>query len=76
MKAEEYRQRKVEVDGWDVNLASYKLGGVFHCNADNVSPGATLARMTAPTREEAEAKALERAKQLLARTRRHPVEAS
>ncbi|MDQ6707453.1 MAG: hypothetical protein M3Z85_15935 [Acidobacteriota bacterium] len=76
MKAEEYRQRKVEVDGWEVNLASYKLGDSYHCTADNVSPGATLARMTAATREAAESKALERAKQLLARTRRRPVEAS
>ncbi|MDQ2901158.1 MAG: hypothetical protein M3Y07_15370 [Acidobacteriota bacterium] len=75
MKAEDYRQRKVEVDGWQVNLASYKLGEVYHCSADNVSPGATLARTTAATREEAESKALERATQLLARTRRRPVEA-
>lgn len=76
MKAEGYRQRKVKVGGWEVNLASYRLGELFHCNADNVSPGATLARTTAPTREEAESKALERATQLLARTRRYAVDAS
>jgi hypothetical protein len=68
---ESFQERKVEVDGWEVNLTSYRLGEAFHCKADNVSPGAWLARTTAPTREEAEQKALDRARQLLARTRRH-----
>ena len=65
-----YAERKVAVDGWEVNLASYRLGDVYHCQADNVSPGAWLARTTAPTRAEAEQNALTRASQLLARTRR------
>jgi len=73
MKAEEFRERKVEVGGWQVNLASYKLGEVYHCRADNVSPGASLARTTGATREEAEEKALRRAEELLARTRRQSV---
>jgi hypothetical protein len=73
MKAEDFRERKVEVGGWQVNLASYKLGEIFHCRADNVSPGASLARTTGATREEAEDKALKRAEELLARTRRQPV---
>ena len=69
MKAEEYQERKVEVLGWPVNLTSYRLGEVFHCKADNVSPGAALARTTGATRDEAEKKALERAEHLLSRTR-------
>jgi hypothetical protein len=69
MKAEEYQERKVEVLGWPVNLTSYRLGEIFHCKADNVSPGAALARTTGATRDEAEKKALERAEQLLGRTR-------
>ena len=73
MKPEEYSERQVEVDGWKVNLTSYKLGDLYHCKADNVSPGAWLARTSGATREEAEQKALERARQLLARTRRHEV---
>jgi hypothetical protein len=68
MKAEEYQERKVEVLGWPVNLTSYRLGEVFHCKADNVAPGAALARTTGATRDEAEKKALERAEQLLSRT--------
>lgn len=72
MKAEDFQERKVEVGGWQVNLSSYKLGETWHCKADNVSPGAGLARTTGATRAEAEKKALKRA-ELLARTRRHAV---
>ena len=73
MRAEAFRERRVDVGGWPVNIASYQLGEVFHCRADNVSPGATLARTTGSTRQEAESKALERAQVLLARTRRQAV---
>jgi hypothetical protein len=71
VKPEDYSERRVDVEGWPVNLTSYKLGEVYHTKADNVSPGAALARTTGATREEAEQKALERARQLLSRTRRH-----
>jgi hypothetical protein len=74
MKVEEYRERRVEVGGWPVNLTTYRLGDVFHTKADNVSPGAALARTTGATREEAENKAIERAGQLLARTQVHALE--
>jgi hypothetical protein len=73
MKPEDYCERQVEVEGWNVNLTTYKLGEVYHSKADNVSPGASLARTTGTTREEAEQKALERARQLLSRTRRHEI---
>jgi len=73
MKAEDYSERQVEVEPWQVQLTSYKLGDVYHCKADNVSPGAALARTTGATRAEAEQKALDRARQLLSRTRRHDV---
>jgi hypothetical protein len=74
MKVEDYQERRLEVVGWPVNLTSYRLGEVFHAKADNVSPGAALARTTGATREEAEKKALDRAEQLLARTRVHAAE--
>ncbi len=73
MKAEEYRERKLEVAGWPVNLASYRLDTEWHAKADDVSPGATLARTRGATREEAEDKALQRAEDLLGRTKRHPL---
>jgi len=56
-----------------VNLTTYQLGDKWHCKADNVSPGAALARIVAGSREEAEAQALDRARTLLSRTKRHSV---
>ena len=73
MRVEEYCERSLQLAGWDVHLTTYKLGDVYHCKADNVSPGAALARTTGATRDEAESQAIERAEQLLAKTRRHAV---
>jgi hypothetical protein len=73
MNAEEYSERQVDVEPWQVKLTTYKLGDVYHSKADNVSPGAALARTTGATREEAEQKALDRARLLLSRTQLHDV---
>jgi hypothetical protein len=73
MKVENFAERKIEIDGWPVNLTTYQIGEVFHCKADNVSPGAGLARTTGASRQEAEDKAIARAQELLGRTRRHRV---
>jgi len=73
VKPENYSERRVDVNGWQVNLTTYKLGEKWHTKADNVSPGAALARIVADTREDSEARALERARELLSRTKRHEV---
>jgi len=73
MKPEAYEEKRLEVAGWPLRLTSYRLGEVFHCQADNVSPGATLVRETGSSREEAELKALGVARRRLGRTRRRPV---
>ena len=73
MKVQEFSERSLKLAGWDVHLTTYKLGDDYHCKADNVSPGAALARTTGKTREVAEQKAIDRAEQLLSRTRRHSV---
>lgn len=73
MRAEEFQERRLELAGWPVNLASYRIGEVWHSKADNVSPGAALCRTTGATREEAERQAIQRAEALLSRTRRNPV---
>jgi hypothetical protein len=70
MKAEEYSQRQLEIEGWPLKLTSYRLGDAFFCQADNVSPGAWIARASGKTREQAEGKALADARRLLLRTRR------
>ena len=73
MKAENFSERRVEVDGWPVNVSSYQLGEKWHAKADNVSPGANLARAEADTREAAEQRVLDRARELLGRTKRRTV---
>ncbi len=73
VRPEGYSERILAVDGWQVRLTTYKLGDHYVCKADNVSPGANLARIAAATQQEAEEKALARATQLLARTKRHEV---
>lgn len=73
MRVEEYGERKLQLAGWDVHLTTYKLGDKYHCKADNVSPGAALARTTGVTREEAENAAIARAQELLGRTRRRVI---
>ena len=72
MKVEEFRERQEEAFGWKMNIVSYRLGERFFCTIDNVDPGARLARGEAETREEAESRALEKARHYLSQTRRHP----
>ena len=73
MRPEDYTERVEAVNGWECRLTSYRLGEIYYCHADNVSPGARLARTKGATREEAERLALERATELLSRTRRQTV---
>lgn len=76
MRAEGYETRVVEVVGWPLRLTSYRVGERYHCVADNVDPGAWIARSEGATREEAEREALERAERALGRTRRPPPDRS
>ena len=69
MKPEDYNERTLELAGWPVRLTSYKLGDKYLCKADNVSPGACIARTEGATKEEAESSALELAEKRLAGTR-------
>ena len=73
MQPRNYTERIIDIEGWQVHLASYELEGTWHCRADNVSPGATLARAAGATKEEAEAEALSKSRHLLSKTRRHAV---
>lgn len=73
MKAEHFKERQIEIDGWPVKLTSYRLGEKFICQADNVSPGACLARFKAVSPEDAEAQAISKAKHLLGKTRRREI---
>jgi hypothetical protein len=73
MKPEEYSEKQIELAGWPVRVITYKLGDVYLAKADNVSPGANIARAEGPTREEAESKVTEMAEKRLSRTRTLPI---
>jgi hypothetical protein len=61
------------VGRWRVRLTSYRLDDRWVCVADNVDPGANVARAHGTSREEAEAAALARASERLGATRAIPV---
>ena len=68
-----FREHETEVNGWPVRLTTYRIGEKYVCQADNVSPGACIARFSAATAEEAESQALSKATHLLGKTKRHEV---
>ncbi|MDE0265382.1 MAG: hypothetical protein OXJ37_23475 [Bryobacterales bacterium] len=72
MKAESYSVTELELSGWPVRITSYRIGKTWHAKADNVSPGANIARAKAEGRQQAEAKVIERASERLGATRRRP----
>jgi hypothetical protein len=72
MQPEDYSRRRTELSGWAIEIETYKLGDVYHCTISNVDPGARFARADGSTKEEAEARALEKATRYLAQTRRFP----
>ena len=73
MRVENHAERRIEIAGWDVNLRTYQIGETYYCKADNVSPGANIARSTGATRGEAEEKAIKKAAERLAATKRRAV---
>ncbi len=73
MKAESFSVTELELAGWPVRITSYRIGETWHAKADNVSPGANIARARADGREQAEATVIERASARLGATRRRPL---
>ena len=72
LRAEDYRRRRDRLESWDIGIASYKLGSRYCCEVDSASSGGRLARGEGATREQAEAEALNKAREMLARTRVYP----
>lgn len=72
MKAEEFTERRQEIDGWPVRIITYRIGLRHYCAIDNVDPGARFARAEGSTLEEAEREALQKAQRYLKQTRRFP----
>ncbi len=70
VKPTEYSERTTELAGWKVRFTSYRLGDRYYCKADNVEPGACIARTQGATKEEAEHEAIAKAEKFLSQTRR------
>lgn len=70
MRAEGFRVRRLDLAGWPVRITTYRIGETWHAKADNVSPGAQIAKARADTLAAAEARVLEVAEARLAGTRR------
>lgn len=56
--------------GWPVRVTRYRIGSTCYCQVDNVNPGARIARSSGATHEEATQKAVKRAGERLATTKR------
>jgi hypothetical protein len=72
VKPEHYREDSFELAGWPVHMVSYKLGDMWICKIDNVSPGAQIARSRGATREETVKNCCEKAERRLRAARRMP----
>ena len=70
MKPADHSRRRAELSGWQIEIETYRLGDVYHTTVYNADPGARFARADGSTKEEAEARALEKASRYLAQTRR------
>ena len=72
MRTDGFTERRLTLEGWPVRIRSFRIGRRWHATADNVSPGATIAKSRADSRAVAEAAVTETARRRLARTRRTP----
>ncbi|HET9834432.1 MAG TPA: hypothetical protein VFP91_22065 [Vicinamibacterales bacterium] len=70
MRAEGYEKRRQPLGGWEIEIETYQVADTFYCTINNVDPGARFARAEGTTREEAEARALEKAEKYIKQTRR------
>lgn len=70
LKAEEFSERRGQIEGWEVKITLYRIAQTYHCHVDNVSPGATVSRGDGKTREEAEKAAVDKARERLGKTRK------
>ena len=71
LRSEDYQRRTDTLAGWPVKIVSYRIGATHYSHIDNVSPGATIARANAASREAAEEEAIAKAAGRLEKTQRH-----
>ena len=61
MTTEEFHEEYTEVNGTRVRVTTYKIGQEFHCHVANADPGATIARTSASSKEDAVNEAIKKA---------------
>ena len=64
-----YERIRVMVDGCPISLTCYPIQDTFFCKADNIPPNLWITHAIGTTREEAKRTVLERARQLIAKTK-------
>jgi hypothetical protein len=65
MKAVNFKEEQLEINGVQILITAYKAGDIYHCHVANTDPGAVIARASAQNAEEAKQAALKKAKNRL-----------
>jgi hypothetical protein len=73
MRAEDYRTHTDEIEGWKVNVVTWRFGEKCYCQIDNVSPETRIACGEGSSCEEAERSARDDAARRLQGHRRMEV---
>jgi hypothetical protein len=63
MNSEKFQEEITEVNGVKMRVTTYKIGDKFHCHVATTDPGATIARASSESKEEAQETALNKAEQ-------------
>lgn len=71
LRPEQRTERRLTLEGIPVRLTTFKLGQVYLSALDNVDPGATLVRIEASTKKEAEDRAIEEARREILANAKH-----
>lgn len=67
---EDYSERKTQLAGWPVTIVTYRLEGTYHTSVANEDPGAWVVKAEGATKQDAEAKALKDAEELLEKVKK------
>ncbi len=68
MKAEDFTEEIMELNGTKIKVTTYKIGQEYYCHVYSTDPGATIARSSSSNKETAIDNALQKAKKRISRT--------
>jgi hypothetical protein len=70
MRAEDFQKHPLQLEGWLLNVTSYRIGERYLAEVEVLDSGVTIARAADEVRVKAEELVIEKALERLARTRR------